>query len=119
MPCRFFLVAFITFQARWVSHLKSRADSLSEAIVVAWVVSARPYGFSGGDRRGDRVDLDHGVVLAVDVEIELGDQEVLVERGVGPGVDHRPVRRVSWSVSSGVVTIRPVARTSHSMLPSV
>ena len=47
MPCRFFLVAFITFQARWVSHLKSRADSLSEAIVVAWVVSARPYGFSG------------------------------------------------------------------------
>ena len=61
--------------------------------MVAWVVSARPYGFSARDRRRDRVDLDHGVVLAVDVQVELGDQEVLVERRIRPRVDHRAVGR--------------------------
>ena len=34
------------------------------------------------------------VGLAVDVEVEAGDEEVLVERGVGALVDERAVRRL-------------------------
>ena len=61
----------------------------------------------------------HGVLLTVDVEVEPGDQEVLVERRVRPVVHHGPGRAAAYrSAANGVVTISPVARTSHSMLPS-
>ena len=55
--------------------------------------------------------------LAVDVEVEARDEEVLVERRVGALVDERAVGRL-LALGEVLVTMIPVARTSHSMLPS-
>ena len=56
--------------------------------------------------------------VAVDVEVEPGDEEVLVERRVRAVVDDGAGGRRGRALGVGVVTISPVARTSHSMLPS-
>ena len=47
MPSPLSFSGLTTFQPRWVSQLKSRADSDSDAIGVALVVSASPYGLAG------------------------------------------------------------------------
>ena len=72
--------------------------------------------------RADRQRLGLGGVdrvgLAVDVEVEPGDEEVLVERGVGRARRRACRRAAAAAGAKWVVTMIPVARTSHSMLPS-
>ena len=57
------------------------------------------------------------VLLTVHVEVEPRDDEVLMERGVRALVDQCPVGRL-LSLGEVVVTMMPVARTSHSIFPS-
>ena len=67
--------------------------SRSDLSGVARWVSARPSGLSGAGRQRGGLGGVHGVALAVDVEVEPRDDEVLVKRRVRALVDHGPVRR--------------------------
>jgi hypothetical protein len=106
----------VTFHARWVAQFGSNPPSVVSGSC-AWV-SARPYGLSGPIGDCTVSVATTGVRLAVDVHVEAGDDEVLVDRRVGAGVDDR-ARSPGGSPRNGVVTMIPVARTLRiSIVPS-
>ena len=85
-----------------VDHLP-RALALPVVVLLALLLRAQrrvalhereAVGVVGADRQRLGLAGVDGVGLAVDVEVEARDEEVLVERGVGALVDERAVRRL-------------------------
>ena len=94
MPSPLVALSLTTFQARWVCPVVVLLALLLGAQRGAALHQREPVRVVRAGRQ--RLGLGHvdGVVLAVDVEVEPRDEEVLVERRVGALVDERPVRRL-------------------------